>query len=88
MEYDYEKEKSKIFLEENQEMFLKIRDNISSLIASSGACKLGNAISGCTGDTFTMIACVDRILEIDNYREIDYGKCSGQDRIFVEKYRT
>jgi hypothetical protein len=81
--YNYETEKMNIFTDDGQKMFLKIRDNVFKLIKESGAVKMGNAISGCTGSSSTMIACVDRMVELEEIKEVNYGNCSGQDRVFI-----
>ncbi len=85
--YTYENEKSKIFTESGQEMFLKIRYKIQSLLKQSGAFMLENAISGITGDSWSMLACVDRLVELKEIKEItDKTKVAGQHRVFVSYY--
>lgn len=85
--YTYENEKSKIFTEIGQEMFLKIRDKVQSLLKQSGAFMLENAISGITGDSWSMLACVDRLVELKEIKEItDKTKVAGQHRVFVSYY--
>ena len=81
--YNYEKERSLIFTEEGQEVFLKIRDNISDLLLNSGAVRMGEAISGTTGDSWLMLACVDRLVELKEIREVTDGNVAGQHRVFV-----
>lgn len=83
MSYAYRTEKPKVFSEKGQEMFLAIRDNACRLLKSSGAAMMGHIISGRTGDSWTMLACVDRLVELGELRELDYGQCQGQDRVFV-----
>jgi len=85
--YTYENEKSKIFTENGQEMFLKIRDKVQLLLKQSGAFMLENAISGITGDSWSMLACVDRLVELKEIKEItDKTKVAGQHRVFVSYY--
>lgn len=85
--YTYENEKSKIFTENGQEMFLKIRDKVKLLLKQSGAFMLKNAISGVTGDSWSMLACVDRLVELKEIKEItDKTKVAGQHRVFVSYY--
>jgi hypothetical protein len=86
MSYEYEKEKHVIFTDEGQRMFLKIRDNVRKCLRTSGAITMGAAISasGVTGDLFAMLACVDRLVELKEIREIFLdGYVAEQDRIFV-----
>ena len=85
--YNYENEKPKIFTENGQEMFLKIRDKVKMLLKQSGAFMLENAISGITGDSWSMLACVDRLVELKEIKEItDKTKVAGQHRVFVSYY--
>ena len=84
--YKYEERRKNIFTEEGQEMFLKIRDKARDLLNRAGAFKMGNVIEGCTGDTRDMLACVDRLVELGEIKEITNRCCgyiSGQDRVFV-----
>ena len=85
MSYDYETEKPKVFLEHNQKMFLRIRDNADHLMGTAGAAMLGHIISGVSGDSWEQMACVDRLVEIGELVEIKYGACAGQRRIFCQK---
>jgi hypothetical protein len=84
--YNYKTERHKIFTELGQEMFLSIRDNTHKLLADAGAVSMGSAISGCTGgDSWTMLACVDRLVELGEIKEVDRGsQCPGQHRVFVK----
>lgn len=82
--YHYETEKPAIFTEEGQRTFLEIRDRVKALLAASGAVRMDAAISGSTGSSWTMLACVDRLVELGELREIKQeGRYAGQDRIFV-----
>jgi hypothetical protein len=81
--YNYQTEKSKIFTEDGQEMFLKIRDKVQHLLKQSGAVMMQNAISGVTGDSWMMLACVDRLVELKEIREVTKENVAGQYRVFV-----
>lgn len=62
--YRYEDEKAQVFTEQGQIMFLKIRDRIKKALSETGAITIGNAITGRSGSSFTMLACVDRLVEL------------------------
>jgi len=81
--YNYQTERAKIFTEEGQETFLKIRDKVKLLLKQSGAVMLQNAISGVTGDSWMHLACVDRLVELGEIREITKDNVAGQHRVFV-----
>ena len=80
--YDYFKEKHKIFTEENQVNFLKVRDQAHKLLKEAGAFMLFSACKGVSGDTWTMMAYVDRLVELKEIREIT-SNVAGQHRVFV-----
>lgn len=81
--YNYENEKAEIFTEQGQRMFLTIRDTASALIKKAGAARMQEIISGCCGSSWTMLACVDRLVELGEIREIKQDMVAGQHRIFV-----
>jgi hypothetical protein len=82
--YKYEQIKPKIFTEEGQLMFLRIRDKVLHTIAHSGAISMDIAISNCGGgDAWTMLACVDRLVELKEIEEVTTNS-PGQYRIFTK----
>ena len=81
--YNYQTEKPKIFTEQGQETFLKIRDNVQKCIKQSGAVMMRNATMGVTGDSWLHLACVDRLVELKEIKELPIGKVAGQHRVFV-----
>lgn len=66
--YDYQKERSGIFTDEGQRLFLRIRDRIYSLVQTSGACTIERVLTSISGDTFQALACIDRLEEIGEIR--------------------
>jgi hypothetical protein len=84
MPYNYVDEKPRIFTEENQILFLTIRDKAKKLIKTSGAVMMENLMTGVGGgDSWVMLACVDRLIELGELREITGSNVAGQHRIFV-----
>ena len=87
MSYVYETERPKLFLEENQVLFLGVRDGVRNLLSVAGAFRMQEAISlpkGCgAADSWVLLACVDRLVEMGEIREIPTGGC-GQHRVFVK----
>ena len=84
MSYRYEDYKSQIFSEEGQVMFLKIRDHIGVLLAASGAVSMQSILNtpGVTGDTWVMMACADRLVELGEIRKVS-TTIMGRNQIFV-----
>lgn len=70
MSYDYAAEKAKIFTETGQVTFLKIRDWLTKHLAITGCARVDEIIrhSGATDDSFTMLACIDRLIELQEFR--------------------
>jgi hypothetical protein len=83
--YVYEKQREEIFTDEGQRMFLKIRAHVFNALEFAGAVRMNEAISTCTGDSWRMLACVDRMVELGEIREISQTvRHAGQHRIFVK----
>jgi len=81
--YNYKELKPTVFTEEGQKTFLKIRDNMNALVVLAGVCTLDRAISGCTGNVWEQMACVDRLVELNEFVEVIQGKIPvAQQRIF------
>lgn len=84
MPYDYKAVRSNLFTDDGQRLFLQIRDNTKRLIAESGAAMAENCWKGCTGSTWNFMACLDRMVELGELREISPEECAGQHRVFIK----
>lgn len=83
--YDYKNNRNFVFTEEGQAVFLKIRDNINTLIGMSGAIRMCEAISVACGEVWHLMACVDRLIELGEIKEVTSKEITRrQDRIFVK----
>ena len=81
--YSYETEKKELFTEDGQVMFLKIRDHVNNLLRQAGAVRMQEAISQTSGCSWKMLACVDRMVELGELREITGNNVAGQHRVFT-----
>lgn len=81
--YSYQTQKPNIFTEDGQTKFLAIRDNVHKLLKQSGAVRMSEAISKVSGDTWDSLACIDRLVELKEIRELTSSTVCGQDRVFV-----
>lgn len=81
--YNYQNEKSKVFTEDGQVVFLKIRDKTQQLLKQSGAVMMSNILNGITGDSWLHLACVDRLVELGEIKEITNEGVVGQHRVFI-----
>lgn len=89
MIYNYGTQRSRVFTEDGQVMFLKIRDEAQRLTRNAGAVTSGKLCCSTTGDVWDMLACIDRLVELRELIEIPNPTSSaGQDRIFIPPYRT
>ena len=82
MSYRYQDVKPSVFTEEGSVMFMKIRDRVRRLMRKTGALTCGAATRGTLGNMWTMLACVDRLVELGELREVGSAG-PGQDRVFV-----
>jgi len=82
--YNYEVQKQIVFTDEGQRMLLKVRDNMYKHCRDSGAVGFWQAVDGITGDSWDMLACVDRLIELGEF-ECIYDKGRSQDRIYKVK---
>ena len=84
MSYNYTTERPYVFTDEGQRTFLKVRDNVKKLLAESGTVRMDAAMRGITGDTWETMACVDRMVELGEIREVPQPAGTfAQYRIFV-----
>lgn len=82
--YTYLEQKQHLFSEEGQVAFLAVRDKAQELLKEAGAFRLQEAINGISGvGSWTLLACVDRLVELREIREIPQRDCVGQHRVFV-----
>ena len=78
--YNYQEEKPKIFIEENQKQFLKCRDIVAKLPDLFIMWEVLNKVGG---DSWLLMAYVDRLVELGEIIEVkqsDY--VAGQNRLF------
>jgi hypothetical protein len=83
MSYDYQKERQWVFTDEGQRQFLRIRDKAFGLIRQAGAVKLDCLIHEETGSSWEMLACVDRLVELGELKEITQPDTVTQHRVFI-----
>jgi len=84
MGYDYKDRRAKVFTEEGQVMFLKIRDKARELLSMSGAVQSGK-LQCVVGEVWDMMACMDRLVELGELIEVpNPHSTAGQHRIFIQ----
>ena len=83
MPYDYATERPFVFSEEGQKTFLAIRDRATYLLAQAGAVRCHELLATSAGDSWHILACVDRLIELGELRELPQSGVMGQFRVFV-----
>lgn len=85
--YDYRREVPELFTDQGQRLFLGIRDRVRGLLKETGAIRMGEASRLPPGiaasSNWTMMACVDRMVELGELLEVTPSDCAGQHRVFV-----
>ena len=84
--YKYEDMISQLADKHGSVMYAQIRRNVKSCLARSGAVTMGKAISGTTGNTLLMLACVDHMVKGGELREVTKRQnVEAQHRVFVQQ---
>ncbi len=83
MPYEYEILRSTLFSDEGQRKFITVRDNVWALLKRAGAVRMQEAISCVSGGVWEEMACIDRMVELGELRELTSSGCPGQGRVFV-----
>ena len=64
MSYDYQALREQVFTDEGQRMYIQLRDHTRDLMSKAGCAQLCKMIEPLTGDSWLMLACVDRMVEL------------------------
>lgn len=84
--YEYEDIKPGLFTDGGQRMFLKVRDFVHKTLKVAGAVRMSEVMdSAGGGDSWLMLACVDRLVELGEIREIVQQGVPSQHRVFVAR---
>ena len=84
MSYDYKDQKKELFTESGMETYIAVRDHTLAILGVSGAIDISHAIQKATGDTWTMLAAIDYMVEKGLIVEIPRLNCATQNRVFVK----
>lgn len=84
MPYTYQEEKPKLLTDDGQRLFLRFRDRAQELLKISGAARAHEMMSGFSGDSWILLACIDRLVELGELRHVDtVAPVATQYRIYV-----
>lgn len=70
MSYNYSEVKPRLFTEDGVNTFVKIRDKVNQLVEQAGAVRAQESMVNATGDTWTMLASLDRMVELGELKEL------------------
>lgn len=83
--YKYEEMKEQLFTDNGQKLLFEILDNVNRILGQYSIVMMQDAIKGCSGDSWLMLACVDRLVELGELIEVSRDGCAGQHRVFMRK---
>ena len=81
--YEYQDWRFKVFTEEGQIIFLQIRDNVQKMLKQTGAFKHTYAYGSVSSDSYTMAACIDRLVELKEIIIVSPDSTIWCDRIYT-----
>ena len=87
MSYSYEQQKPWLFTDEDQRQFLRCRDRARFLSEEAGAFTIEAVLKGLDGDSWNQLACVDRLIELTEYRTVYKGEATQYDVLVPNIYR-
>lgn len=84
MGYRYEDQKANLFTEHGADILLSVRDEAKRLIQVAGACTAAKAMSAATGDSWTMLAALDYMVERGELLRVTAkDETWGQNQVFT-----
>lgn len=81
--YRYEDLRPKLFTDDGQRMLLAVRDNVQRLLKEAGSVRYTEAVRVVSGDSWLMIACMDRLVELGEIRPLEPGQHATQSTVYV-----
>ncbi len=86
MPYSYNSERPKIFTEQGQVDFLKVRDMARQMIREAGAFRYNELIDRCclSGDSWFHMACVERLVELGEIQCLKRDWCWSQYQVYTD----
>lgn len=87
MSYNYQTERQFLFTEEGSVMFMKVRDAVQELLRKAGAFRFTHVSISGGYDSFQLIACVDRLVELKELEELP-RQCWQQFKVYTSTERS
>jgi hypothetical protein len=84
--YSYKEMKPTVLTDEGQVKFLRVRDHVHKVLAESGAITLEKAMSTVHGDSWEAMACVDRLVELKEIKEIPQTNIPTQQKVYIKLF--
>jgi len=87
--YSYQNEREKLFTEDGVQTLVAIRDKVRKLLEAAGAFRADAAWRGISGDSWTMLAALDYLVERGEIRRVATSPpAAGQHQIFAAPPRA
>lgn len=92
MSYSYEKQKPRLFTDDGQRFFLRVRDCVDDLLRTAGSVRFSEAMKvaqiSANGafaafDVWDAVAAFDRMVELRELQEVTNPDTIAQHRVFV-----
>lgn len=80
--YNYNEQKPFLFTEEGNKMYTKILIKVLNALQSTQLILMADILNNLNSDLWSMMACVDRLIELNLIVEITGSDVAGQNRIF------
>lgn len=84
--YKYKDQRDRLFTDDGQKDFLRTRDDANILLAKAGAFRADKVWQVNTGDNWLVWACLDRMVELDELKELTPPETLDQYRVFTRAY--
>lgn len=83
--YKYRDERHTVFTDDGVEMLVQIREQAEKLFDIAGCATIENLIRPCLGDSFTMLACIDFLVEKGHIEKVHQNDISTQRQIYKRR---
>ncbi len=82
MSYNYAIERPFVLTDEGQRVLLKMRDLAFELCGKAGAVR-ADKLMVFSGNSWQIMACIDRLVEVGDLREIQFNNGAWQRKVFT-----
>lgn len=81
--YKYEDLKDKVSSLEGLTLFFQVKEIVDNFLKLTSAFQMRSVLAKISGDSWLIMACVDRLKELGHIKELTDGNVFGQYRTFI-----